>query len=199
MPEHYVYAYLRKSGTPYYIGKGKNDRAYRHSQGSIPTPRDRNRIVFLETNLTNIGACALERRYIRWYGRKDLGIGILHNRTDGGEGAAGIIPWNKGLPCSFSRKENISQATKGKKRSNETKILMSKNRKNKPQTTQRIEAVERQKSLKIFKWQHTTHGSYECSVWDLLKMFDNITKVGLRHVIYGFQTTHRGWSIKHEK
>ena len=84
---YYVYAYLREDGSPYYIGKGKNQRAYSNTH-TVPKPPN-NRIVFLETNLSNVGACALERRYIRWYGKKCDGSGILRNTTDGGDGNSG--------------------------------------------------------------------------------------------------------------
>ena len=76
---YYVYAYLRTNGTPYYIGKGKDDRAYsKNHYVDLPI---KFRIIFLEKNLTEIGALALERRYIRWYGRLDNDTGILTDKT----------------------------------------------------------------------------------------------------------------------
>ena len=96
--DYYVYAYIRtntskhgKRGTPYYIGKGRKGRAY-NKDHTVPLPKDKSKIVFLEKNLTNIGACALERRLISWWGKISEG-GTLRNITSGGDGNDSKRPW----------------------------------------------------------------------------------------------------------
>lgn len=87
---YYVYAYFRIDGSPYYIGKGKNKRAWSKGKGEIFPPKDKSRIVILEKNLSLVGSLAIERFLIKWYGRKDNNTGILRNKTDGGDGSTGV-------------------------------------------------------------------------------------------------------------
>ena len=114
----YTYAYLREDKTPYYIGKGQGKR--RHQTNGKPCnkpPKDR--IIFLKKNLTEEEAFKHEIYMIAVFGRKDLGTGILHNRTDGGDGSSGWVP-------SEEIRKKISEANKNP--SEETRRKMSEAR-----------------------------------------------------------------------
>ena len=121
MKIYYVYQYLRKDGTPYYIGKGKGDRMY--TTHRVAVPKDKSRIQVIYENLTNDEAIQIEIELIAKYGRKDLGTGILRNMTAGGEGSPGRI-----VKHSEETKAKISKAMIGIKRSEETKAKIAASR-----------------------------------------------------------------------
>lgn len=88
----YTYAYLRENGSPYYIGKGQTNRLYYKTKiGDVKPPKDKSKIIFLKQNLTEEEAFKHEIYMISIFGRKDLGTGILHNKTNGGDGVSGKI------------------------------------------------------------------------------------------------------------
>jgi hypothetical protein len=121
---YYTYAYLREDRTPYYIGKGKGKRVYKRSGRTINPPKDKSRILILKQNLTEEEAFRHEIYMIAVYGRIDLGTGILHNRTNGGDGASGSIR-------SEETRRKISESTKGKSPSEETRRKISESKKGK--------------------------------------------------------------------
>jgi len=86
---YYIYFYLRDDFTPYYVGKGKEKRAWAKHQSGIKLPKDRAKIIIVHDNLSELQSFILERYYIRWFGRKDTDTGILRNRTDGADGGSG--------------------------------------------------------------------------------------------------------------
>lgn len=139
MKKFYVYQYLREDLTPYYIGKGKDNRAWA-PHTTIKLPKDRTRIALVKENLTEIEAHSLEIELIKQYGRKDLGTGILHNKTDGGDGSSGS-------KVSAETRAKMSEARKGKKLSTETRAKMSAVRKGRSNgregTKHSVETIEK--------------------------------------------------------
>jgi len=109
----YVYQYINEDGSPFYIGKGSNNRINEsHSPWiTIPAPEYR---TIVKDNLTEKEAFDLEINLIKLYGRKQDG-GILENKK--------ISRWvaQAGWHHSSKTKEKISLALTGKKKSEEQK------------------------------------------------------------------------------
>jgi hypothetical protein len=136
-PGFYVYMYLRKDGTPYYVGKGFASRAWvqhrnNKTKSGVHTPSN-DRIVIVAYNLTEIWSFIIERKVIRWYRRKDVDysnsidlipLGILHNKTDGGEGTHGhkSAKGMLGKTQTESAKKAMSESKKGGNNPNYGKI-----------------------------------------------------------------------------
>ena len=112
--KYYVYMYLREDGTPYYVGKGTGKRAYVKGHRKVLPPKDKSRIVLDKQNLTEEEAFKHEIDTIAFYGRKDLGTGILLNFTAGGEGTSGAI-------ISEEHRRKISEFYKVNPRSEEAR------------------------------------------------------------------------------
>ena len=120
----------------------------------------------------------------------------------------------------FSKTHSISMT--GRKHSEETKIKQrkpkvyengkcsllgkerTKNVKNKISSTLTGRVKSKEHVIKIglskqektiFKWHHPTLGVEICTIKDLMHKYSNLTICGLRHVKYGYQPTHRGWSM----
>ena len=170
----YTYAYLREDRTPYYVGKGKGNRAYKRNKCELRPPKDQSRIIFLKQNLTEQEAFKHEEYMIAVLGRKDLGTGILHNRTDGGEGCSGAIRSEEtkrklsekkkgennpyyGKSHSEETKRKISEARKGKSLSEETKRKLSEANKGKSRSEEHKRKLSEIQSKK--RWWNDGFGN----------------------------------------
>lgn len=90
---YYIYAHYRQdTNEVFYVGKGQSKRAWAkwgrnnywhhivHKCGYV--------VRIILDNLTENQAFNAETKLIKFYGRKDLGLGPLVNLTDGGEGTS---------------------------------------------------------------------------------------------------------------
>lgn len=199
MDIYYVYAYLReKDNTPYYIGKGKNKRAYSKDH-SVSLPKDKSKIIFYHTNLTENDARKLERHYIKLYGRKDLGTGILYNQTDGGDGgdtskskayleakAANKFS-NKGMKNSPEQNKKIADALRGRKRPPEVVQKMSQTRK-----ARKIPSSRR--DLKTYTFLHPEHGTFIGTRYEFNQKFGEGKHI-TNDMLAGNPRSRKGWIV----
>jgi len=146
---YYVYAYMNLNNLPFYIGKGKEDRAAYHIlEASKPNKKHSNKhklntirdilakngevvIKYIDTNLTEKLAFELECFLIELLGRRDNKTGILTNLTDGGEGLTGLERNLSGEKNPNYGKRGEKAIWWGKVHSEETKRKQSESQKGK--------------------------------------------------------------------
>lgn len=84
-------------------------------------------------------ACEIEKKYIKHYGRKDLGLGPLVNMTDGGEGTINV---------SDETRKKLSESQKGKKVNEETRKKIGEKNKLKNKGKQHSQETRKKMSEK---------------------------------------------------
>lgn len=193
----YTYAYLREDRTPYYIGKGSGYRAYHKGKNEIRSIKDKSRIIFLKQNLTEEEAFKHEIYMIAVFGRKDLGTGILRNRTNGGEGPSGI---------KFKRtKEHLDALHKGRLEytfTQEVKDKISntlKSKNIKPPSRKGIEHNEEYFNKMCKKTYKITSPSGEVFITNRLKNFCKINNLhcgSMCNVANGIYKQHKKWTVE---
>jgi len=213
---YYTYAYLREDKTPYYIGKGNGRRIYGKNGRPCGKPKDKSRIIYLKQNLTEREAFRHEIYMIAVFGRKDLGTGILHNKTDGGEGSSGVVK-------SDETKLKISKALKGKKRPQNVIEKIKKGRTGIKHTEQTKQIIKEKRANQIFT-EDTRKKLSEAHIGKpkphLYKQFQIINPEGkvidgvgirkfcnknnlnydnIRKILNGTQKKHKGWTAYKKK
>jgi hypothetical protein len=201
----YVYAFTRsqcsehgKKGSPYYVGKGSENRAWCNSRRGFQRPKDDSRIILLRAGLLESEAFEWERFYIKHYGRINIGTGILRNLTDGGEGTSG-------RKASPETRQKISQATKGNQR--------SLGRRHSPETRAKISRAKTGKKGKPLS-RHHRNMLYQATLRYLHEFIDpdgevyitdniqdfarqyNLDYSHLSKVAHGKRPRHKGWTGK---
>jgi hypothetical protein len=105
--KHYTYGLYRKDGTIFYVGIGTKQRVYKHFNVKTKDGNKLKLAVISKDGSENIEvkilkwfdtkeqAAKLEVELVNYFGRRDIGTGILTNLTAGGEGVKDESPESK--------------------------------------------------------------------------------------------------------
>jgi hypothetical protein len=220
----YVYAYLRNKDSargpkysPYYIGKGNGYRYLAKQKRTVPVPKDRAFIAFVQEGLTEDEAFALERYCIAMYGRVNDDTGILHNRCDGGEGASGmIVPLERRAQMAVVSKEARQREGRwkgegnpkfggdtvrgelnpmwGKEHSSETRQKIAERRKQYSQTPEGKIMNKLKSQLYVYQLIDPNGEVYITeNLLDFAKQYQ-LTNSSLSNVMHHKQSNHKGWT-----
>lgn len=140
----YLYRHIRlDKNTPFYIGIGVDSNGdYRRAYSKANRNKYWNNVVnktqyeieIIIDGITWDMACKKEVEFIKIYGRKDLGNGILVNMSEGGEGVTSlskeamdrrIASRKKNYIVSDETKRKLSESHKGYKPTEETRRKLS--------------------------------------------------------------------------
>lgn len=93
----------------FYVGIGKNNRELSKRARNPHWHNIVNKygyvVDIIFENLSWEEACILEKKYIRHFGRRDLGLGCLVNMTEGGDGNVGSVRSQESIEkCLATRK-----------------------------------------------------------------------------------------------
>ena len=125
--KYYVYAFVRDSGVPYYIGRGCGYRISDKTNRVIKPKSDGSNVRIIKDMISLEEANQLEITLINFWGRRDLDpTGVLRNRQDGGLGGS------PGRPMTAKQKEIMRQAHLGRKQSEEWVRSRTAHKKGKP-------------------------------------------------------------------
>jgi hypothetical protein len=181
--EYYTYAYLREDKTPWYIGKGKGRRAYQ--KHDFFSPPELSKIIFLKKNLTEKEAYEHEIYMISIFGRKDIGTGILRNKSNGGD-----------HPPIFTghtqeSKNKISKTLSGRY----TRPPMTEDEKRKRSIKNKTNNINPPLYTKPFKLISPSGEIYEGDNINEFCLSKNLSPSSIYDMRRGKQKQHKGWRL----
>lgn len=191
----YTYAYLREDGRPYYIGKGKDQRAWvmhgsRQKRWAAPADE---RVLILKWNLTEGQAHDHEVYLIAVYGNAYVKGGWLTlNFTDGGEGTSGYQYTDE---LREVRRDQLKGNNYGAnvEWTDELRAKLSDATAGKPKTITPAVKAAHENLQKRNHWQHPEHGRRFASCQEM-HLETGFNQASFWKVRNGKQKQTHGWT-----